>query len=245
MDFAEAFRVIWRRWRIAVPVLVLTVVAVAVVAAAWPTTYQSTAQLSLIANPYMADQPGNGNNPFVAVSGLDALAGILAEDLSSDQAAQQLEELGMTNGFTAAVPTFAAGPFVSLSVSGPSSSVVRDSMPIVIRFAQQRLRQLQESGNTGTPNALIQAIVISPASSPRPLRKPKIELMAGLAIAGLVLLLLLSFGAEGRALRRDGNREMPGGPRAIELVHPNGETKVVLDGQEDKMVLDGQEERNR
>jgi hypothetical protein len=205
---------------------------------AWPTKYQSTAQLSLIANRYMADSPGNGDNPYVPVSNLGALAGILVGDLSSDQAAQQLKALGMPNGFTAAVPAFAAGPFVSLTLTGPNSAAVRDSMPIVISFAQQRLRQLQESGNVGTPTAaLIQAIVISPASSPRPVLKRKIELVVGLAIAGLVLLLLLSFGAEGRTLHRAESPEMPGGPHTIELVHQGGEQKMVLDGR--------QEERNR
>ena len=172
----------------------------------------------------MAAQPLNGNNPYVVVGGLDPLANILASDLSSDQAAQQLQALGMTNGFTATVPAFAAGPFVSLTVTGHNSSSVRDSMPIVISFAQQRLQQLQETGSVRTPSAgLIQAVVISPASSPQPVLKTKIELVAGVAIAGLVLLLLLSFGAEGRALRRAKSREMPGDPRAIEMVHRGGE----------------------
>jgi hypothetical protein len=235
MDFAEAFRVIWRHWRLAVPVLVLTVIGVVAVYVGWPTTYQSTAQLGLIANRYMADQPANGNNPYVAVSALGPLAGILVGELSSDQAAQQLKELGMTNGFTAAVPAFAAGPFVSLTVTGPNSRAVQHSMPIVISFAQQRLQQLQDSGSVGLPPAaLIQAIVISPASSPQPVLKRKTELMVGVAILGLFVLLLLSFGAEGRALRRAESPETPGEPRAIELVHPGGEPKLVLDGQEER-----------
>jgi len=234
MDFAEAFRVIRRRWRVAIPVLVLTVIAVAVANVAWPATYQSTAELSLIANRYMADQPSNGNNPYVAVSALGPLAGILVGELSSDQAAQQLGKQGMTNGFTAAVPPFAAGPFVTLTVKGPSSLAVRNSMPIVISFAQQRLQQLQKIGNVGTPEAaLIQAIVISPPSRPQPVRKSKIELMAGLAIAGLVVLLLLSFGAEGRALRLPESREMPGDPRAIKLMHASDEPTIILDRQEE------------
>jgi hypothetical protein len=237
MDFAEAFRLILRRWRVAVPVLVLTVIAVTVVYARWPTTYRSTAQLSLIANGVMADQPVNGNNPYVAVSNLGPLAAILVGDLSSDQAAQQLEELGMTNGFTAAVPAFAAGPFVSLTVTGHSTSSVQASMPILISFAQRRLQDLQEADSV--PNLdLIQAIVISPASSPQRVLKPKIELVAGLAVAGLVLLLLLSFGAEGRALRRPESPAMPGDPRAIEMAYPDGErqtaprTKIRLDEED-------------
>src|SRR3984893_12372537 len=233
MDFAEAFRVICRRWRIAVPVLVLTVIATAVVYVGWPTKYQSTAQISLIANGVMPDQPVNGNNPYVAVSNLSPLAAILVGNLSSDQAAQQLKALGMTNGFTSAVPAFAAGPFVTLTVTGPSASSVRDSMPIVISFAQQRLRQLQKSDSVPTA-ALIQSVVISPASSPQPVSKRKTELVAGVAIAGLVLLLLLSFGAEGRVLRQAESPEMPGDRRAIELVHPGGEPTMVLDGQEEQ-----------
>jgi hypothetical protein len=182
----------------------------------------------------MAGEPGNGNNPYVAEGALGPLAGILIGELSSEQAAQQLEKLGMTNGFTAAEPPFAAGPFVSLTVTGPTSRAVRDSMPIVISFAQQRLQQLQESGNVGTPtSALIQAIVISPASTPQPVLKRKIELVAGIAIAGLLLLLLLSFGAEGRAMRRADSPEMPGDLGLIERVHPSDEPTIVLNRQEE------------
>ena len=234
MDFAEAFRVICRRWRVAVPVLALTVLAVAAVYVGWPTTYTSTAQLSLVANQSMADQPGNGNNPYVAEGALGPLAGILVGELSSDQAAQQLAKLGMTNGFTAIVPPFAAGPFVSLTVTGPNSRSVQHSMLVLISYAQQRLSQLQQSGSVGIPaSAVIQAIVISPASSPQPVRKRKIELMAGLIIAGLLLLLVLSFGAEGRALRRAENLGRPGDPRTIELVHQGGEPTMVLDGRKE------------
>ncbi len=224
MDFGEVFRVLRRRWRIAVPVLVLTVIAVIVVYVAWPTKYQSTAQLSLIGSSDMAAQPPNGNNPYVVVGGLEPLANILASDLSSDQAGQRLQALGMTNGFTASVPTFAAGPFVSLTVTGHNSGSVRDSMPVVINFAKKRLQQLQETGSVQTPSAgLVGAIVIAPANSPQPVLKTKIELMAGVAIAGLVLLLLLSFAAEGRALRQAKRPEMLIDAGTIDMLQRGGE----------------------
>lgn len=230
MDFAEAFRVIRRRWQISVPVLLLTLVAVVGIWVAWPTTYQSTTQLSLISSSLLANQPINGHNAYVGTWSLNPIASILVSDLTSDQATQQLKALGMTNGFTAAVPTFAAGPFISLTVTGHSSTAVRDSMPVVIRFAQQRLHQLQETGSVHTAApALIRAVVISPANRPQLSLKRKIELVAGVAIAGLLLLLLLSFGAEGRALRRAGNGEIPRGQRAADMVHPNGERKRAPD----------------
>jgi hypothetical protein len=228
MDFGEVFRVIRRRWKIAVSVLVLTVIAVAVVYAGWPTKYQSTAELSLIGSSAMAAQPPNGNNPYVVVGGLEPLANILASDLSSGQAGQQLQALGMTNGFTATVPAFAAGPFISLTVTGRNSSSVLGSMPVVINFAKKRLQQLQETGAVRTPSAgLIGAVVIAPAGSPQPVLKTKIELVAGVAIAGLVLILLLSFAAEGRALRQAQRREMLSDSRAAEMPHQGDEPEMA------------------
>ena len=61
--------------------------------------------------------------------------------------------------------------------------------------------------------------MIAPANSPQPVQKTKIELMAGVAIAGLVLLLLLSFAAEGRALRQAKRPEMLIDARATEMPH--------------------------
>jgi len=233
MDFGEIFRVILKRWRVAVPVLVLTVIAVVIVYVGWPTKYQSTAELSLIGSSAMASQPGNGDNPYVVVAGLDPVASILASDLSSAEAGRQLAALGMTSGFTAIVPAFAAGPFVSLTVTGHDSSAVRSSMPIVINYAQLRLLQLQETGAAQTPTAgLIRTVVIAPASSPAPVLKTKIELMAGMAIAGLVLLLLLSFGAEGRALRQARSREMSDDSRLIEMINRGGEAERAPDEEE-------------
>lgn len=233
MDFGEIFRVIRRRWRVAVPVLVLTVIAVAALYVGWPTKYQSTAEISLVGSLDMASQPGNGNNPYVVVGALNPVASILASDLSSEQAAQQLQALGMTNGFTAAVPPFAAGPFVSLTVTAHSSTSARDSMPIIINYAEQNLLQLQQTGAAKTPTAgLIRAVVIAPASDPKPVLKTKIELLVGVAIAGLVLLFLLSFGAEARALRRAKSGEMPADPATIEMAHRGGEPERAPDKEE-------------
>jgi hypothetical protein len=203
LDFAELFRVLARRWRVSVPVLLLTVLALAGAYRAWPTTYQSTAELSLIGSQSLAAQPGNGDNPYLPVGGLAPLASILAGNLSSDQTLQQLNSRGVTGTFTAVVPPFAAGPFVSLSLAAKNPSAVGESMPIVVRFAEQRLIQIQESGSLKTPpRGLIRAVVIAPSSSPSPVLKKKLEVLAGVAIIGLSSLFLVSFGAEARAVRR-------------------------------------------
>ena len=131
------------------------------------------------------------------------MASILASNLSSQQAVQQLSALGVTDTLTAEVPPFAAGPFVTLSLAGKNPAVIRQSMPVVIRFAQQRLRALQENGSIRTPpKGLIGATIIAQPSTPAPVLKRKIELTAGVAALGLMAFFLLSFSAEARAIRR-------------------------------------------
>ena len=46
------------------------------------------------------------------------MASILAGNVSSDQAVQQLHAQGVTYAYTAEVPKFAAGPFLQITVIG-------------------------------------------------------------------------------------------------------------------------------
>jgi uncharacterized protein involved in exopolysaccharide biosynthesis len=203
MDFGEMFRVLGRRWRISVPGLLLTVMATVGAYVAWPTTYESTAEITLIASQTLATGPGGGNNPYVAVAGLVPMANILASNLSSDQAQQQLNALGVPSTYTAVVPPAAAGPFLTLTVDSKSRLATSQAMPVIITFAEQHLRQLQNNGATRTPDkSLVRAVVIATPSTPTKVLKKKLEVVAGVGILGFVSVLLLSFYAEARAKRR-------------------------------------------
>lgn len=206
MDFNQLCRVLWDRWRVSVPGLLLTA---AIAVAAWigvPATYQSNATISLIGSKALAAEPGGGRNPYVVTGDLGPMANILVSDLSSQQSAQQLKSLGVSTPFTAAVPTDATGqlgPFVTLTASGRSAADLRAAMPVIIGFSQQLLRRLQQETTTAIPsNALITAVVIADPSTPAPVLKSRVEVEAGIVIAGLAATLLLSFGAEARSRRR-------------------------------------------
>jgi hypothetical protein len=204
MDFSEMLRVLRRRWRVSVPILVLTVVATVLAYAKGPGAYQSTAEITLISPKVVAVAPGGGDNPFLGVGMLDPMAGILASSLSSQQAADQLRALGVRGSFEASLPPLAAGPFVQLSLSGTDPTAIRKSMPTVISFSASRLRAIQEAGLVHSLGnaALIQSIVIAQPSVPQLLRKRKLEVAGGAAIIGLVAMVLIGVGAEARARRR-------------------------------------------
>lgn len=205
MESGGMFRVILRRWRVSVPALFLTVIAATVTYVKWPTTYQSSAELTLVASKTLSSSPGNGSNPYLAIGGLAPLASILITELSSNQAIQQLAALGVTDSFTAASPPFNAGPFVSLSLSGKNPTRILNSMPTIVNFAEKQLYSLQQTpiSHVAVPtNGQIKAVVISSPSTPAPVTKKKRELVAGVAIAGLVISFILSFVAEAMARRR-------------------------------------------
>lgn len=211
MDFTEVLRVVVRRWRVSLPMLLLVVAVTVAVAHYRHVEYQSDAEISLVGSQVLANQPGNGGNVYVAVGALSPLANILASDLSSDEAAQQLKAMGMDYPYTAVVPAYAGGPFVELTVTGNSPAGVRAAMLILIRFAHQQLISVQQgsSGPTGAAK-LIQSVVIAAPSTPSVSAKKRDELIAGVAIAGLVAVFLLSISAERRAryrLRDSGGRD--------------------------------------
>ena len=203
MDFGEIFRILLRHWRISAPVLVLTIAATLGVWHTWPTTYQSNATITLLGSKDLATAQGNGNNRYLVVGDLDPLANILAANLSTQQAASQLQALGVSGTFTAVVPAFAAGPFITLTLEGKDRAAIVQSMPVTISFAEQQLRALQVNGSIKTPTSgIVGATVIAQPSVPAPVLKKKIEVTAGVAVLGMVLVFLLSFGAEAWAVRR-------------------------------------------
>jgi hypothetical protein len=193
MSFGEMWHVLLRRWFIAVPALLLTVVATAGAYTVWPTKYQSELQLTLLSSKSVATQQGDGGNPYMAFSSeLDAVVDLLARNLSSNQAVNQLQAMGVAYPYTAGIATNAQGPFLAIDVTGKSPAKILSSMPIITRFAQSRLASMQNS-SAAPKNSLIQLIPIAPPSTPAPVLKTKIEAVAGVAVIGLVCSFLLCF----------------------------------------------------
>jgi hypothetical protein len=202
MNFGEIFHVMRRRWYVAIPALLLTLVATAGMYVGWPTTYKSEVQLSLLASRSVAQAQGDAGNPYLAFTpGLDSVVDILARNLSSDQSAAQLQALGVTYPYTAGIAANAQGPFLAIDVTGKNRAGITQSMPILVAFAQRRLAEMQNA-SSAPKDTLVQAVLIAPPSAPTPVTKTKIELVAAVAVLGLVCSFLLCFIAENMLNRR-------------------------------------------
>jgi hypothetical protein len=209
MDFGEILRVLRRRWIIAVVGGLLTVAATLGAYKMWPNKYQSTDEITLIGSKSMADAAGDGGNPYLAVADLDPVASILAGNVSSDQAVKQLHALGVTYTYTAVVPQFAAGPFIQITITGKVPALVSQQLPIVTRFTEQRLTQLQQETAIPTPpKATLTTQEIVPPSTPSKVLKTKLEVVAGVFVLMFVGTLIVIAVVDNVRRRRSGKRRV-------------------------------------
>ena len=176
---------------------------------ALPTKYESQVQLTMLPPPKISNEAGNYGNPYLAFgTNLSVDVDFLTRNLTSDAAAQQLAKLGMTDAYTAAFANNALGPFMLLTVTGQHRERIAQATQILVSFAEQRWRALQLA-SYAPPGSIVGLQEIAPPSNPTPAKKTKIEVVAGLAIGGIVLTVMLGVIADTVIRRRDRRRDAP------------------------------------
>jgi uncharacterized protein involved in exopolysaccharide biosynthesis len=205
MDVGELFRLVRRRWAIAVPALLLTLVATVGGYLKLPTSYQSQVQLTMLNAPKITAEPGNFGNPYLSFdTTLSVDVDYLTRYLTSTAAAQLLKARGVTEQYTAAFANNALGPFMVLTVTGPDRVHVLQSIAVLVTFTEQQWRSTQLTSKAPT-DSLVGMSVIAPPSNPKPVLKKKIEVVAGIAILGIALSILLAVFVDASVRRRRSN----------------------------------------
>jgi hypothetical protein len=217
MDVGELLALLRRRWAVLVPMLAVTVIAVAGAFAKIPTQYESQVQLTMLNAQKVTNQPGNDGNPFLAFdSTLGVDVDFLARNVTSGSSAQQLAALGVTETYSAAIADNALGPFMQLSVTGPDEHHVTLSLRTLVNFTEQRWLSLQKASDAPA-NSIIGMDEIAPPSAPSPVYKRKIEAVAGVAAIGIVLSILIPVVVDTIIRRRKG-RYRPPEPARVEPI---------------------------
>jgi hypothetical protein len=213
MNLSEAARVIRSRWYVILPLLVLTLVATLGVDRAVPTKYQATSTFSLLASQQAVQgttaAPGT-DNAFLSFDGsLNDMADFLTRRVDAPDSAKQLQQLGVTEAYSADLAANAEGPFITLTVTGTDPAHVSTSINTLFKFSQQELADIQTQASVA-PSAMIGSILIVAPGPPTTQLKSKIQGVIGVAVVGLVLSFLATFAADSltaaRARRRRGPR---------------------------------------
>ncbi len=221
MDLAEVVRVIRTRWYVMVPLLLLTVALTIGVDLSIPTKYQATSETSLLASQSATagtdKVPGTGNAFLSFDTSLNDTADFLVRRLGSNDAANDLKNLGVTETYAVALAANAQGPFMTLTVTGTNPEHVLTSMNTLTSYTAQQLEAVQAQAGV-KPVDMIRSMVIVPPGPPTAQTKTKVQDVLGVAIGGLVMSFLSTFVVENiLASRRRRRRRVPFGADADDL----------------------------
>ncbi len=228
MDLVEVIRIIRARWYVMVPLLVLAVGLTIGVDRSIPTKYQTTSSLSLLASQSATAGtdalPGTRNAFLSFNSSLNDTADFLVRRMSSNDAANDLQERGVTETYSVALAAAAQGPFITLTVTGTDRRHVLTSMNKLTQYTVQQLQVVQEQASV-RPEDMIRSMQIVPPGPPTKQTKSKTQNVLLTAFGGLVIAFLATFMVESvLASRRRRRRRVPFG------ADPEPESAQYADG---------------
>ena len=150
MDLYSSLRVVQKRWRIAVPLLVLTLIGVAVAVSQSSSSRQASGEVVLLAAPTPPGptndnpNPPIANNPY-ALMELPDVVDVVSQSVSSEATTRELQRQGLSGTYTiAGNKDFQRGPIMTIEVTSPTESSALASYRLVVDEAASTLDRLQD-----------------------------------------------------------------------------------------------------
>ena len=150
MDLYSSLRVVQKRWRIAVPLLVLTLIGVTVAVSQSSSSRQASGEVVLLAAPTPPGptndnpNPPIANNPY-ALMELPDVVDVVSQSVSSEATARELQRQGLSGTYTiAGNKDFERGPIMTIEVTSPTESSALASYRLVVDEAASTLDRLQD-----------------------------------------------------------------------------------------------------
>jgi hypothetical protein len=230
MDPLAIFRTIWRNKVVAIPIMVLTLVALLYVVAEKPPTYSASASVLFEGPPspptqaQIAADPAlgkiNSTNSLLDYGSLVQVADVSLELLGSSASQNAMAQGGFAPKYKAALSTaFGTPPIIDITGSGSSSAQAIQSANTVARQIASDVRQIQVEQGVN-PYYMIKAEDLVTAVSATKSISGKMRSAISYLGVGIVLLLILVSLSEGlRRRRRDGESSdgltQPSSPIAV------------------------------
>jgi hypothetical protein len=216
MDLLAIFRTIWRNRVVAIPVMVLTLVALLYVVAEKPATYSASASV-LLAGPPSAPTPAqiaadpklgkiNSSNSLLSYGSLVQVADISMELLNSTASQNAMAQGGFAPKYKAALSTaYGTPPIIDITGSGSTAAQAIQSANTVANQIASDVKQIQVKQGVN-PYYMIKAENLVTAVSATKSISGKLRSGISYLGVGIVALLILVSISEGwRRRRSDGN----------------------------------------
>jgi capsular polysaccharide biosynthesis protein len=195
MDLSSLVQMLVRRWRVAVPASLLTLLGVMAVAQLSPPTYQSTGSIVLLSPPEPPDAVGqpeleppvSGQNPYARFGDLSIMADILARIVGDESTRAELAAQGVTS-YEVTANRLSRGPVIEVTGQSSSADGAVRSAELVLAEVDAVLSELQQTEGVD-PEYVIKDVAVQPPATATPLYGSTIRsVIAALAVGGLVTL---------------------------------------------------------
>jgi hypothetical protein len=231
MDLFAVAGVLWRHKRVAIPLVLLTVIGIFYVAVAVTPTYQANANVLLVSPPTLpsatqiAQNPSLAkmNNPYANLGSMTGVADVLVALVTSAGSEQSLANAGASPGYQIALLDGTDGstqppPALNVTGVGPNPQAAIQTAKLVAAAISRDLRLLQERQQVKSTSMITTVEYITPSSAIKS-SSGKLKISLAVAVVGAIVLLVAVSAAEGLEERRNsdprwGRRPgFPGGVR--------------------------------
>jgi hypothetical protein len=205
MDIMETFRILRRRWILALLMLFIVLGGTATAGLKLPRTYISNSTVVLLAS--RAASKANGGNPYLSFSSsLPLTADVVRRELMDPRTVQALAQQGDSATYLVAAATDTSGPVLLVTVTGPQKAVVEKTLYGATAEIRVKLYALQAA--VTAPN-VITIITLSvdphPSLSISKLARPLVVLLG----LGLIFAFAVPLIVDAQSVRRSRKRDDP------------------------------------
>lgn len=211
MDLFGVIKVVWRRWYVALPLLVLTVVATLISAATVAPDYAAEGSVLLVSPlPESAEttdttlptsdtapaDPASENPLLVIPGGVTSTAEALQLAMTSADFRQEVAAAGFYSDYE--ISSESRSPIINFYVTGPDGELVVATLNHLIGTANEKLAEVQlEAG--ATEDALITSQLLTMDSEAAPDYGARTKVAIVVAVMGLILTVGVPVALEGIA----------------------------------------------
>jgi uncharacterized membrane protein YGL010W len=213
MDLFAIGETLWRHKRVSIPLILLTVLGMLYILAIKAPTYEAKASLLLTNSPapptamQIAQDPSLArvNNPYASLGNLVYLADVLTEVVAAPAAKQALVKAGASE-YQIAVDdsdqTYIP-PAIDITGTALRAHVAIRTTQLVASAITRELYQLQADQHVQSKVMIAAVEYITPTSATKSSAE-KLQTAIGIAVIGLILLLVAVSAAQGLEERKNG-----------------------------------------
>lgn len=199
MYLAELLHAAGRRWYVLVAGLLLTAGVIVLALRLIPITYDVKSSVLLL--PPQISVEETGGNPFLALGGLEVVAGVLSKSLTDSDTVESIAPSDGTAEYTIQQDASVDGSVLEVTVSDRTADGAFDTLDAVLATATERLDTLQDTV-AASDDSHVRMMVITNNTVAVPNSAALGRTLIVLTAACLVLTLLLAVFVDAAVRRR-------------------------------------------